>query len=477
MNMVAWKMLKSKYTTIRDDVRKKLYDRFIEPTTHGKKDFVGIEVEMPIINLDKKAVDFVVVHQVTAQFQKSFKIFQYQTIDHDGHVCSLINKDNGDIISYDCSYNNIEFSFGKEVNLYDVYERFKIYYNFFKDEFGKYNHTLTGMGINPYRIYNNHIPIPNERYQMLYHHLCTYSRYSKLPKYFHEHPEYGMFASSSQVQLDVEYDDLIKTINVFNKLEPLKALLFSNSVLLGENENLLCCRDMLWRDSTHGINPHNIGMYETELESMEDLKAYLESLNIYCTMRDGAYINFPTINIMEYFNQDEIEGEYCTQQEYKDIIIKPQLDDIEYLRTFKFLDLTYRGTIEYRSCCTQPIEDVLTVAAFQLGLKHNLDKLGHLLENDRVIYHQGYNPTELRKFFVQKELPGFINEDELYQLLHDVVELSFEGLEKRGYGEEVFLSPLYNRIDERTNPAKQMLDLLDKDFTLEEIIIQYGKLE
>ena len=100
---------------------------------------------------------------------------------------------------------------------------------------------------------------------MLYHHLCSYSRYSKLPKYFHDHPEYGMFSSTSQIQLDVNYDNLIKTINIFSKLEPIKAILFSNSVLLGENEDLLCCRDMFWQDSTHGINPHNIGMYETQL--------------------------------------------------------------------------------------------------------------------------------------------------------------------------------------------------------------------
>lgn len=69
---------------------------------------------------------------------------------------------------------------------------------------------------------------------MLYHHLCSYSRYSKLPKYFHDHPEYGMFSSASQIQLDVNYDNLIKTINIFSKLEPIKAILFSNSVLIGE---------------------------------------------------------------------------------------------------------------------------------------------------------------------------------------------------------------------------------------------------
>lgn len=456
-------------------VKKELYDRFIEPTTHGYKDFIGIEVEIPILNLDKKAVNFMIVHEVTEKFLTNFSHFKLNVLDNHGHACSLIDENTGDIVSYDCSYNNLEFSLGKERNLFNVHERFVKYYNFFKESFERYNHTLTGLGVNPYRIYNKHVPIPNERYQMLYRHLCSYSRYSKLPKYFHDHPEYGMFSSASQVQLDVTEDELVKTINVFTKLEPLKAVLFSNSVLLGENEDLLCCRDMFWQDSTHGINPHNIGMYDTELNGIDDLLNYLSSLNIYCTMREDYYINFPTINVMEYFSRESVTGEYLDNGQIKEIQFTPQLDDIEYLRSFKFLDLTYRGTIEYRSSCTQPIKDVMTVGAFQLGLKHNLDKLEKLLNDDDVIYHQGYTATELRKLLIKRDIPPFIDEDKLYELLYEVLELSKEGLIKRGYGEEKFLESLYERVKQHSNPARKMLTLLEDGSDIERIIKWYGE--
>lgn len=470
-------MQKSTGTIISEDVvKKELYDRFIEPTTHGYKDFVGIEVEIPILNLDKKAVNFMLVHEVTEQFLTKFKQFKRNVLDNQGHACSLIDETTGDIVSYDCSYNNLEFSLGKERNLFNVYDRFVEYYKFFKDSFEKHNHTLTGLGINPYRIYNNHVPIPNERYQMLYRHLCSYSRYSKLPMYFHDHPEYGMFSSASQVQLDVTEEELIKTINVFSKLEPLKAVLFSNSVLLGENEELLCIRDMFWQDSTHGINPHNIGMYDTELHNTDDLLNYLASLNIYCTMRENYYINFPTINVLEYFSKESVMGEYLDKGQIKEIEFTPKLEDIEYLRSFKFLDLTYRGTIEYRSSCTQPIKDVMTVGAFQLGLKHNLNKLEKLLDDDEVIYHHGYNATELRKLLIKKDLPSFINEDDLYGLLYEVLELSKEGLIKRGFGEERFLNSLYERVEKHTNPARRMLTLLEEGCNIETIIKEYGEL-
>ncbi len=470
-------MQRSTNLTINEEiVRERLYERFIEPTTKGYKDFIGIEIEIPILNLDKTAVNFMIVHQVTEEFLSEFTQFKRNVIDHNGHVCSLIDNDTGDIVSYDCSYNNLEFSLGKETSLNNVYERFRKYYTFFKEHFEKENHTLTGIGINPYRVYNKHVPIPNERYQMLYHHLCSYSRYAKLPKYFHDHPEYGMFSSASQVQLDVEKKDLIRTINVFSRLEPLKAVLFSNSVLLGENEDLLCCRDMFWQDSTHGINPHNIGMYDTELESIEDLLKYIRSLNIYCTMRDGYYINFPTTNIIRYFKNKTMKGEFCDKGKYETVEFTPELDDIEYLRSFKFLDLTYRGTIEYRSACTQPIRDVMSVGAFQLGLKHNLDKLEQLLYNDKVIYHQGYNATELRKLLLKRELPSFVDEDKLYALIGEVLDLSREGLIKRGFGEEKYLDCLYERVENHTNPARRMLEELENGVKIEEIIREYGEL-
>ena len=39
-----------------DLIRNKLYEEFIKPTDQ-KKDFIGIEIEIPILNLNKKAVE------------------------------------------------------------------------------------------------------------------------------------------------------------------------------------------------------------------------------------------------------------------------------------------------------------------------------------------------------------------------------------------------------------------------------------
>lgn len=457
-------------------VRDKLYDEFIKPTNQVKN-FIGIEIEIPIINLDKKAVDFSVVHEVTSKFQKQYSDFKKDGIDYEGNVFSLKNPKTDDIVCYDCSYNNIEFAMGKEKNLFTINDRFTDYYSFVKEEFESYNHTLTGMGINPYRKYNRNVPIPSERYLMLYHHLKSYKNYKDIPMHFHRYPEYGMFSSASQVQLDVHRDDLVKTINVFSKIEPIKALLFSNSVLFGENDHLTCFRDALWEYSTHGVNPHNIGGYDVDFNDIDDLQSYLESLNMYCVMRDGAYINFESMNLLDYFSRDYVRGEIYCGGNYREIDIKPCINDIKYLRPFKFINLTFRGTVEFRSICTQPIRDSMCVAAFHLGLKDRLDELGELIANDDVLYHKGYTAGELRKLLIQDEIPKFFNKKDICRLSTDIVDLACDGLKERGIGEEIFLNPLYERIKNHTNPGKELLRSIKNGIKIEKIIDDYGKLD
>ena len=459
----------------KEEILSRLYDRYIKPTENKTGSYIGVEIEMPIVNLEHRAVDFAIVHRLTSAFLKEFG-FIPTGIDDQGNIYSALNRQNGDIFSYDCSYNNMEFSFGKESELHTIHGRFCRYYNFVQDFFKPYNYTLTGMGINPNRLVNNNIPIENGRYKMLFHHLSSFSKYAQLPMYFHRYPQFGMFASASQVQLDVTKDTAPQVINTFNQLEPIKALLFNNSVLLHENEDLLCCRDMLWENSTHGINPHNVGMYDCKIRSVDDILNYIATTAIYCVERDGKYLNFKPVNILEYFNTDTLTGEYMENDRICSMEFHPRPEDISYLRTFKFEDLTYRGTIEFRSACCQPISDVMTVSAFHLGLLNKTEDLFELMKNDRSLYNNGYNAVELRKQLVCRELPSYIDTDGLYELARAVIDLCKAGLTERGFGEEIYLAPLYERIEKRTNPARTMLDNLKNGTNINEIVKEYGRI-
>ncbi|MDR0519446.1 MAG: glutamylcysteine synthetase [Clostridiales Family XIII bacterium] len=462
----------------RDEVLERLYDRYIAPTKGKDGQYIGVEIEMPVINLARKAVDFSVVHDLTRRFKEEFGFF-VSVIDEDKNACSLLHFGNDDILSYDCSYNNLELSFGKERDLNAVANRFCDYYSFINKTLAKSGHTLSGLGVNPYRAYNRHEPIPNGRYRMLFHHLSSYERYRpRVPMFFHPYPHYGMFSSASQVQLDVRHDELIAAIRAFSLLEPLKSVLFSNSVLTGENDGLLCCRDMFWENSTHGINPHNIGMFEEIPESIDELLEYIASTSIYCTEQEGKYINFEPVNIVEYFGRRQVSGEYYDRKDgrYRDVVFSPKESDLKYLRTFKFEDLTFRGTIEFRSVCCQPIRDAFTVAAFHLGLSGQVGRLNEIIDADGSLYHHGYGATELRKLFNRRKWPDFISRDALRNLLVSVLCLARDGLAQRGFGEEKFLEPLFDRAERLTNPALKMLEHLDEGGDIENIIAEYGEL-
>lgn len=64
-----------KTTITQEMLEKRIFQQFINPTNQ-KKDYIGIEIEVPIINLNKKAVDFDIVHRITKNFMNHFNDFK-----------------------------------------------------------------------------------------------------------------------------------------------------------------------------------------------------------------------------------------------------------------------------------------------------------------------------------------------------------------------------------------------------------------
>ncbi|MGN1410895.1 MAG: glutamylcysteine synthetase [Oscillospiraceae bacterium] len=448
--------------------------KYILPIKDNKHKYIGVEFEIPIVNLNKQPVNYNIIYKMTESFSKHFNFIPLH-LDDDGNPYSLQNDVTGDNLSFDFCYSNLELSMGRENNLNILNDRFIQYYNFIQEYFKPYNYTLTGMGVNPYYKINTNTPIQSSRYQMLYNYLASYKEYTNKKK-FQPYANYGAFTSASQVQLDVNEENLIEVINTFNKLEPFKTVLFANSYI-SEYPNLLCTRDMFWYDSMHGYNPHNVGIHECELKDINDLIQYIKSSSMYCVERDNHYIFFEPIKVIDYFNLKVVSGRYSQNGTLHDITFTPQPNDIQYLRTFKFQDLTYRGTIEFRSSCCQPIYDTMTVSAFHVGLLENLKELTKLLDNDTVLYHHGYSASELRNLLNQKDIPSFIDINELSTKLIQILEVANDGLISRGLNEEKFLEPLYIRAETLINPARKLVDGLQNGYSLEDYILEYSKIQ
>ncbi|MBO6108784.1 MAG: glutamylcysteine synthetase [Eubacterium sp.] len=455
----------------KEKMRECLYQKYIKPTERKGEDYIGIEIEMPIVNLDGEATDFDVTRNAAESFIKNFG-FEAVGIDRDGHVYSATEPKTQDNLSFDCSYNNLELSFGREKSLDVINKRFKIYTDFLNKELSVHRHMATGMGINPNyeKVRKDYLPVP--RYQMLEGFLKRYKDW-KVPMYFHPYPDFATYASASQVQLDIEKDKLVDTIRAFSLLEPIKAVLFANSWMRSEPD-MLCVRDIFWENSTHGINPHNVGMYDRRPDSIEEILDYISRTSIFCAMRDGHYIHFKPIPIIDYFDNDHIVGEYYENGNYTPYTFKPEKSDIKYLRTYKFIDLTFRGTIEYRSACCQPFSDAMTVAALQLGLADHTGELLEILEADEAIYHHGYSDVELRHILNQRNWPEFIDRVGLKKLIFQVLELAKKGIAVRGEDNEQYLEPLFERADSLMSPARQMVEGVEAGTPMNEFVRYYA---
>ena len=456
---------------VREEVKRHLYEKYIRPTEQVDQRFIGVEIEMPVVNLSGAATDYAVAQRAAMAAIQHFS-FVPEKFDENGVCFSATEPVTGDNLSFDCAYNNLEISLGRERDIHVLQKRFQDYVSFLNQELGKSNHILTGMGVNPHYQVNRKDFIPSERYRMLERYLQK-STVWPIPMYFHNYPAFGAYASASQVQLDVDRRQLIPTLKAFSLLEPVKAVLFSNAVMESEPD-LLCVRDLFWENSTHGINPHNIGMFDCPLDSVEDLLEYICTTSIFCTMRNGRYINFRPMLITDYLAQEQVTGEYYANGSYHEITFQPELGDLEHLRTYKFEDLTFRGTIEFRSACCQPFCDAMSVAAFHVGLMEQVTPLLALLEADHTIYHHGYSAAELRKIMNRRHWPKFIDRDGLKVLCQQVLDLAKSGLEQRGLQEEKFLLPLYHRVEALTSPGRAMVEAMEQGISIAELSQKYA---
>ena len=456
---------------MNDALTQAIYQKYIVPTERTPQKHLGVELEYPLVNLSRKPVNIPAVQKIVQDFVKNFA-FTEQTRDDNGNLYSATEPVSGDNLSFDCSFNTIEFSFGKEENISVLHGRFTKYYDYLQPRLRKIGHLMTGMGIHPYYLYNENIPIANDRYRMLFHHLESYNAYES--PFFHRFPNFGMFAAASQVQIDVQKEDIIKTLNTMNLLEPYKALLFANSYF-ERLPDYAVSRDYLWRYSTQGYNPHNLGMYETVFHDLDEYIEYVKGQSIYCVGKGNKYYHFKPTPLREYVRTKAISGQYYENGEWHRELFQPEVSDIKDLRTFKFADLTYRGTIEYRSACEQPIADVFAHAAFHAGLAEEIDALAELLSQDTVLYQHGYTASELRELTTKRKLPVFVNPNDISEQLFWILELARTGLQKRGLHEETYLQPLYDRAKRLSNPALDLLSGLERGDRIEKWIERYAK--
>ena len=416
-----------------------LKQRYYEPIKEQPELFVGIELEYPVVNLSGNATDVSLTKQLLVYLLDNFD-FQADKYDSDNNPIQLIEQASGDMILFEVSYNTIEFAFAKASRIAEVEERLDTYLSMIQPYLRNHNHELQGWGVNPNWAKNDNSPVKSPRYEMLMDFL-ELSKAKNNP-FFHNYPEYGSFICGSQVQLDVSKLSYLRVLNAFNQIEGPKAVLFANSEFWGSDWDLAISRDVFWENSMHGVFEENAGIFPRMFKNEDDYFSYLSETAIFTAKRAEETYYFEPIRAKDYLNKSAIQA---WSIHGKEVSIKPSEDDFKTHRSYQFQDLTIRGTIEFRSVCTQPFSATFAPAAFHLGLLVNLERLENILKESPFFEAFDFDYPRIRRLFSKKDISD-TDLKLIFPLTEALLVCAEDGLKSRGFGEEIYLAPLKEKL-------------------------------
>ena len=409
---------------------KLLKEKYLSNMKEDSELFVGVELEFPIVETNGNKTNIEVTKNLF-QTLANLSDFEVEKRDDDQNPIQLVHCSSKDRILFELSYNTIEFAFERARSINEVAKRFEAYLKIIQPILQEKNHEIQGHGIHPLWNKNENSPVKIERYKMLMAFLAMNGTGMKT----HSYPSYGAFICGNQVQLDVRRDNYLRIINAFNKIEAAKAYLFSNSEFSAEAWDTKIARDIFWEESLHGYYKENVGIYPKDYQSEEEFFNNLARTAIFTATREGKSYYFKPIRVEDYLDQKEITA-YTADGNEK--IINPVKEDLKQHRSYQFQDLTARGTVEFRSVCTQPLETTFAPIAFELGLFVQLEKLESYLEDSLFFKNEEQDYRKLRKKYSKKNLSEK-EKEAIQSFSKDLLDIAKAGLIKRGYREEKFL--------------------------------------
>ena len=416
-----------------------LKNRYLKHIKENPDLYIGIELEFPIVHIGGNPTNIEVSKELMRFLVEALDL-EVERLDEEGNPIQLVEPISQDRILFEVSYTTLEFAFGRAQNIQEVEGRFQAYMKVIQRKLGEKHHAIQGWGIHPNWDINDNRPVAYPRYQMLMDYLSMGSHQESA--HLHDFPQYGAFICGSQVQLDVSTANYLRVINAFTQIESAKAFLFANSEFSGADWDTQISRDIFWEESMHGIYPENVGVNTRLFKDEDDFFDYLDHSAIFTAERDGETYYFSPIQARDYLATNEIHA-YTING--KETLLAPQEKDFQTHRSYQFQDLTTRGTVEFRSVCTQPLDRTFASAAFHLGLLVNLDKFETYLETAPFFERFGRDYKSLRRQFSKKQL----TDEEtvgIVQFSKDLLAIAEQGLEMRGQSETTYLEPLKEEL-------------------------------
>lgn len=428
-------------------------EQLLMPFFQKKEQKVGVEFEIPVFFREdvRKPADARKCVCDMLEMLVEMHGFKEKVRGTDG--CLVKVWKDGDTISADYYYRQIEFAMKESDSLSQIEQRFRVYFPLVQEFLKARGFFLSGMGSNPF-FEAKDAQLTMDEYCMAYHsYMERYTSYGN-PSCFLTN------MSSIQTHLDVPGKDLVDIYNLLNRTDFVNGLLFSNSLTapgsLPEEIKLpagecWCFRDILWRSSEFP----NTGCVNRCFQNLEELARWIAGLKVYIKRRNGGYTSMEPVPLREYFAENT--------EDFSDISF----------RSFENAAISSYGTIEIRSDCMQPMKELFAPPAFHLGLVRKLSQAQEITERFFRENHIHQTNEELRMLAVTEG--NICEEDTLWAYVDELYHLSESGLKERSYGEEGYIFCLAERIAARACPAKQMARRLCQGETADQIIRAYAQ--
>ncbi len=236
--------------------------------------------------------------------------------------------------------------------------------------------------------------------------------------------------AADQVHVDITRAEVVDAVNTLNLLSaPLIALTANSSVYAGRPGRYLSGREGLLGT----LGQDRAGMTPGPFLSVEEFIRYICRHPCYVLRRGGGFRRYNR-PFHEYLSQHGPDlSAYLWHEHYTWNSARPR---------------AHNSTIEVRPACQQPHGASLVVAALALGWMEALGELRAFLEDALL------DPwTTMRRYRRAVITHGMRAAEPVTRLVEAVLGIAERGLRRRGRGEEGFLRPLWERLEQQTTPG------------------------
>lgn len=426
-------------------------EQFIKSLKYSQKRMIGIEVELVAVKDNGRAIGWEQTQKVFSDFakEKGWEAIK-DGKNFMGVKCKDVINNWNDYVMLDSGYCLFEIITAPRNDLHQVNKRFEEIKKKLAAIGKKHGVYFLSYGIEPLTPPSFKLLTPRKRYVF----------FQKISKP-HPYQSGTTIIGSGQSNINLKNkEEAVKVFDLLSATVPVQTALFANSpIWKGEiHPKYKVIRAVFWRGK---YDPWRVGMPPRPFKSMEDYFRHIWSLETFVVKRDKKYYEVLNKPQFMFFLEYGGKGKEIGGND-KVVNLKPQREDIDLHNTFVWWDSRLKTSsktvyIENRDCATQPPREQMAPFAFHLGLVENLAKAEKIMKK----YHYR-DLLEARYEALTKALKAKVAGEPIADLAKKLLEVSYEGLKKRGLKEEKYLEPLFDRIEKLESPADTMIKVFKK---------------